>query len=294
MNEKNEKQGLLALIPTPIGNREDITLRALRLLKEADLIACEDTRHTGALLDYYGIHAPLISNFEHNERTREGQLLDAVREGKRVCLVSDAGMPGISDPGAAVYQRCLEEGLPCTVLPGPSAGLTAYVASGLGDGTFLFLGFLPRKGAGREKILSRLDHLPWTAVLYESPKRIKKTLEELGDRWPERDFVLCREWTKTFEERIALKGKEAAKAPIVEKGEFVLLVGPAAESEAEEKWSLEKIKTLAEELESQGKSTKQIARELFLATGRSRNSLYQWLIHGKKGSLEKADQEEKE
>ena len=290
----NEKTGLLALIPTPIGNREDITLRALRLLKEADLVACEDTRHTGPLLDYYGIHVPLVSNFEHNERARADQLLEAVRQGKLVCLVSDAGMPAISDPGALVYQRCLEEGLPCTVLPGPSAGLTAYVASGLGDGTFLFLGFLPRKGTDREKILARLDQAPWTAILYESPRRILKTVQELGARWPERDFVLCREWTKAFEERISFKGKEASDLSITEKGEFVLLVGPAQESDGGQNWTLETLKDQAEELEGQGKSTKQIARDLATASGLSRNTLYQWLIHGKNGPLGEETESENE
>lgn len=271
----DNNRGMLILLASPIGNREDITLRALRLLKEADLIACEDSRHTGPLMDYYGVKAPLISYQKFNEKKRTDQLLFEIRSGKKVILMTDAGMPGISDPGMVLLKAAIEEDLPFTVLPGPSAGITAYVASGLGDGTYYFIGFLPRKGKKREEWLNRLDFLETSAVIYEAPHRIRKTIEEFGERWPNRRMVICREWTKTFEERISFLGKEAKNVDMVEKGEFVIVLEPPNQLEIDQSENEEERTTKElEDLLSQGFSTKEAVKRLKKSSTLSRNDLY--------------------
>lgn len=269
--------GQLIFVPTPIGNREDITLRALRLLREADLIACEDTRHTGPLLAYYGVHAPLLSYEKFNEERRAETLLDEVKKGKKVCLVSDAGMPGISDPGLILLRRAAEVGVPFTVLPGPSAGITAYVASGLGDGRYYFFGFLPRKGRERTQALERLDVLDTTAVIYEAPHRIRATLQEFARRWPRRRIVTCREWTKAFEERRSFLGEELVAEAIKEKGEYVIVLeafqeAPALPDEAQ-------LQSRIEALLAEGLTTKEVVQTLLTWSGRSKNDLYQAAIN---------------
>ncbi len=270
-----ENKGILVLLASPIGNREDITLRALRILKEADLIACEDSRHTGPLMDYYGVSASLISYQKFNEKKRTGEILQAVRSGKKVVLMTDAGMPGISDPGMVVLKEAIKENVPFTVLPGPSAGVTCYVASGLGDGTYYFIGFLPRKGKDREAWLKKLDSLTTSAVIYEAPHRIRKTIEEFGKRWPERRLVLCREWTKTFEERISFLGKEAEDIDLTERGEFVIILEEAVKNrDSSEGDELESSRDLLKSLIDQGYSTKEAINRAKTNSSLSRNELY--------------------
>ncbi|WP_304262748.1 16S rRNA (cytidine(1402)-2'-O)-methyltransferase [Kallipyga massiliensis] len=265
--------GILIVVPTPIGNREDITLRALRALREADLIACEDTRHSGLLMEFYEVHAPLISYEKFNEEARSGDILDRVAEGKKVCLVSDAGMPGISDPGAILIRHAIDRGLPFTVLPGPSAADTCFVASGLGEGTYAFLGFLPRKGKERREALESLDRMEMAAVIYEAPHRIRKTLEEFGQRWPERRMALLREWTKTYEERQSFLGKEAGDLDVVEKGEFVLVLEGAEPNE--ESPGMDQVMDRLRTLIDQGRSTKDAVKEVAEWSGLAKNDLYQ-------------------
>lgn len=266
--------GGLALVPTPIGNMEDITLRSLRLLKECDLIACEDTRHSRPLLEAYGIDKPLVSYHDHNEQARSDDLIQEMREGKKICLISDAGMPGISDPGRIIVDRALDEGVPVTVLPGPSASVTCAVASGLvGEEGFVFLGFLPRKGKERGKVLEFLDTLPLTAVIYESPQRVLSSLGEFCQRWPNRQFAYCREWTKQYEELVRFQGKDFDPARLKEKGEFVLVLGPApAESRV---WSPDKAKKEMDRLLRQGVSRKDAASQLVPLSGWSKSKLYE-------------------
>lgn len=193
---------MLYVCPTPIGNLEDITLRVLRTLKEVDLIAAEDTRHTIKLLNHFEISTPLISMHEHNEAHRVDQLIDRMREGQTIALVSDAGMPGISDPGKLLINQVIEAGLPCTVLPGATAAVTAYVQSGLLSDHFLFYGFLPRKGRERRAELERLSQIPYPVILYEAPHRLVGTLEDLSDYFVNRRVSVSRELTKKFEETI--------------------------------------------------------------------------------------------
>ena len=269
---QNEKQGQLILVPTPIGNRSDITLRALEVLRAADVIACEDTRHSAPLLDGYDIHRPLISYHMHNEQERSEELLGRVEQGERVAVISDAGMPGVSDPGGVLVQKAIARGLSYTVLPGASAVTVAAVAAGLGDGRFAFLGFLPRSGKEREQALTFLDTLPITALCYESPFRIRKTILEMGARWPDRHFALLREWSKQYEEALHYTGHEAESLSFVEKGEFVLAIGPAIATDTT--WSDAAVCEALERLESNGLSPKAAMKQVMAESGRSRNAIY--------------------
>jgi 16S rRNA (cytidine1402-2'-O)-methyltransferase len=227
--------GTLYLVATPIGNLEDITLRALRVLKECDVVAAEDTRHTGQLLHHYGISRPLISYFRFNEARRGEEILERLRRGERVALVTDAGTPGISDPGERVVAAALAAGLRVEPVPGPCALVAALTASGLPTDEFHFVGFLPHKSGQRRKELERLRAVTVPLVLYESPHRITRLLEELGAVMPERQVVLARELTKRFEE--ILRGKPAELLRVAQarhlRGEFVVLLGPGDEGRGE-------------------------------------------------------------
>ncbi|MGC3991282.1 MAG: 16S rRNA (cytidine(1402)-2'-O)-methyltransferase [Chthoniobacteraceae bacterium] len=193
-------EGVLYLVATPIGNLGDITLRALEVLKNADYIAAEDTRHSLRLLQHYEIRKPLVSYHEHNEARRTAELLTPLREGKNIAIITDAGMPGVSDPGWRLLNACREEGLPYTVIPGPSAVLTALIGSGLSSERFLFAGFLPVKSGGREREVRAALDRPETTVFFESPHRILKTLALLAEIAPTRRLCVARELTKQFEE----------------------------------------------------------------------------------------------
>ena len=216
---------VLAVCATPIGNLEDVTLRVLRELREADLVLCEDTRRTKGLLARHGIEARLLSYHEHNEAARTAEVLPRLRAGERVALVSDAGMPAISDPGARLIAAALGEGLPVTVLPGPSAVETALVASGLVSERYRFVGYLPRGGAALAAVWEELSSWPWPTVAFESPQRLPATLRSLADRFPSRRAAVCRELTKQFEEVVRGTAAELAKVfPEPPKGEIVLVV----------------------------------------------------------------------
>lgn len=218
----------LYLVATPIGNLEDITLRALRVLKECDVIAAEDTRRTGQLLRHYQISKSLISYFKFNEAKRSEEILERLRRGEKVALVTDAGTPGISDPGERVVQAAVKAGFRVEPVPGACALVAALTASGLPTDEFHFIGFLPHKSGQRRKQLEALKEFSGTLVLYESPYRIEKLLEELNEIFPEREIVLARELTKKFEE--FLRGKPEQLLEVLKKralkGEFVVLVSP--------------------------------------------------------------------
>src|SRR5881394_2038183 len=192
--------GTLYLVATPIGNLEDITLRALRTLKECDVVAAEDTRHSGQLLKHFGISRPLLSYFQFNEAKRSEEIIERLRCGEKVALVTDAGTPGISDPGERVVKAAIAAGFRVEAVPGPCALVAALTASGLSTAEFHFIGFLPHKPGQRRKQLEKLRDIPGTAVIYESPYRIIKLLGELQEVFPERQVVLARELTKKFEE----------------------------------------------------------------------------------------------
>jgi len=221
--------GTLYLVATPIGNLEDITLRALRTLKECDRVAAEDTRRTGHLLKHFGISKPLLSYFQFNEAKRSEEIIERLRRGEKIALASDAGTPGISDPGERVVKAAIAAGLRVESVPGPSALVAALTASGLPTDEFYFLGFLPHKSGQRRTKLAQAKQFPGTLILFESPFRVQKLLGELAEQMPGRQVVLARELTKKFEE--FLRGTpeellEKAKGRSL-KGEFVVIVsGP--------------------------------------------------------------------
>jgi 16S rRNA (cytidine1402-2'-O)-methyltransferase len=220
---------MLYLVPTPIGNLEDITIRAVRVLKEVDVIACEDTRTTRVLLKHYEITTPCVSYHDHNERTRASELVNRMKSGTQIALVSDAGSPGISDPGFYLVRACIREGVPVTALPGASAVIPALTVSGLPSERFCFEGFLPAK-KGRRTKLDRLSGEERTIVLYESPHRIGRTLKDLCDvLGPTREAAVVRELSKKFEEVVrgplASLAEKYSEARV--RGEIVVIVGPA-------------------------------------------------------------------
>jgi len=218
--------GTLYVVATPIGNLEDITLRALRVLKEVGLVACEDTRRTRTLLTHFGIHVPVTSYFEHNKLAKGPAILKTLREGRSVALVTDAGTPGISDPGFLLVREARAAGIPVVPVPGPSAVVTALSAAGIPADSFVFDGFLPVKPGRRIHRLEALRDLEMTIVCYESPHRILATLEAIGQVFGEVEIVAARELTKQFEEIVrgtpgALREGFAADAV---RGEFTLVI----------------------------------------------------------------------
>ena len=223
----------LVVCPTPIGNLEDITLRVLSALREADVVACEDTRRTRTLLDRYGVSAKLVSYHEHNEESRAAELVDRMRDGQTVALVSDAGMPLVSDPGYVLVRACVAAGLPVEVLPGPSAAIAALVASALPADRWRFAGFFPRK---KGELRALLAESGGTLVAFESPRRVPATLALLAEVDPAREVALCRELTKVHEEVARGQAAELAEryGSDPPRGEVVLVVGPATVGRAGE------------------------------------------------------------
>jgi 16S rRNA (cytidine1402-2'-O)-methyltransferase len=223
---------MLYVVATPIGNLGDITLRALKVLQDVDLIAAEDTRHSGMLLKHYKINKPFISYHEHNEAMRTAQLVERLAAGEKVALITDAGMPGVSDPGARLIRECVKRGLPFTIVPGPSSILTALVGSGFSTEKFFFGGFLPVKSGRRERELRAAAAREETTAFFESPYRLTKTLKVCVDVLPNRQLCVARELTKKFEEFLRGNAQElldhyTAHPP---KGEIVLLIQGAAAS----------------------------------------------------------------
>jgi 16S rRNA (cytidine1402-2'-O)-methyltransferase len=219
-------KGTLYIVSTPIGNMEDITLRALRILKEVDLIAAEDTRRTALLLKHFGIHVPLTSYFEGNELKKREFIVAKLKEGKSIALVSDAGTPGISDPGFRLVQLAIENQIPTVPIPGVSAAITALSVSGLPTDAFLFKGFLPHKSKKRRDLLKELEGIRETLIFYESPHRISETLGDILEILGDREAVLTRELTKIYEE--ILRGRASDILKQIEekklKGEITLVI----------------------------------------------------------------------
>jgi len=263
--------GRLVVCPTPIGNLEDITLRVLSVLREADVVACEDTRRTRVLLDRYGVSATLVSYHEHNERERSAQLVRRMREGETVALVSDAGMPLVSDPGYVLVQACVAAGLAVEVLPGPSAALAALVASGLPAETWRFVGFLPRKKGE----LAQVFAAPETVVAFESPHRVAASLAALAAIDPQRDVAVCRELTKVHEEVVRGNAAELAQrfGARETKGEIVLVVAGAPPADGDLDAALEALRRLVDA----GAKARPAAAVVSDLTGVPANALYRAL-----------------
>jgi 16S rRNA (cytidine1402-2'-O)-methyltransferase len=261
----------LAVCATPIGNLEDVTLRVLAELAAADVVLCEDTRHTRGLLERHGIRARLLSYHEHNEAQRTAELLPRLEAGERVALVSDAGLPGVSDPGARVVRAALEAGVGVTVLPGPSAVETALVASGLVAEQYRFLGFLPRGEKRLEALWEELRSWPWPAVAFESPQRLPATLRSLATADPDREAAVCRELTKRFEEIARGTAAElAARFDMPPKGEITLVLGPGTDRGDDDEHALAAVA----ELVAAGLPRRRAAEIVSGLVGIPRNRLY--------------------
>jgi 16S rRNA (cytidine1402-2'-O)-methyltransferase len=263
--------GRLVVCPTPIGNLEDVTLRVLSALRDADVVACEDTRRTRVLLDRYGVKARLVSYHEHNEHERAAELVARMREGAVVALVSDAGMPLVSDPGFVLVRACVAAGLAVEVLPGASAALAALVASALPADRWRFVGFLPRKRAELERAFAS----PETLVAFESPRRVAGSLAVLAALDPDRQVAVCRELTKVHEEIVRGTAAEVAARYRAQppRGEVALVVGPAPEAEGQLEPALDALQRLV----AAGAKPRPAAAVVAELTGVGANALYKAL-----------------
>jgi 16S rRNA (cytidine1402-2'-O)-methyltransferase len=262
----------LAVCATPIGNLEDVTLRVLAELREADLVLCEDTRRTRKLLERHGIQARLLSYHEHNEAKRAAELLPRLVAGERVALVSDAGLPAVSDPGARLIGAALEAGVPVTVLPGPSAVETAFVVSGFGTDRFQFLGYLPRTAGERKALWEELARWPYAVVAFESPQRVGASLASLAEALPERLVAVCRELTKRYEEIVRGPASDVAARFLGDvKGEITVVIGPGEAVDGAEE---DAAAALVAELVAAGASRRAAADVVSRLTGVARNRLY--------------------
>lgn len=269
--------GALYLVATPIGNLEDISLRALRVLREVKLIAAEDTRHTRKLLSHYDIHTPLTSYHDFNKKTKIGYLLERLKEGE-VALVSEAGMPGLNDPGYELVVACIGAGIPVVPVPGASVIPTALAVSGLPIDRFLYLGFLPRRKGERQRLLERVAALPYTLLVLESPHRLRSSLEQWLQVLGERRIAAGRELTKLHEEIFRGTIKEALEYFQQPQGEFTLIIEGNRQAEPV---ALEDVATQLRRLRQQGLTARQALAQLSPATGLSRRELYRlWLQIG--------------
>lgn len=276
------KPGTLYLCPTPIGNLEDMTFRSIRMLKEAAVIAAEDTRHTRKLLSHFDIHTPLISYHEHNKAERGPELVNRLLAGEDIALVSDAGMPGISDPGSDLVRLAVQANAGVTALPGPNAALAALVCSGLDTTAFTFIGFLPKTKKKRREMIDSLTSHPYTLLFYESPHRITDTIEELYKAFGDRPAAAGREISKVYEEFVrgtlsSIQKHFTEKQP---RGEFTLVVAGAAGMTAEMEHA-EPETSPAEavaELIASGMDKKQAIKKVALDRGLSKRDVYQSVI----------------
>jgi 16S rRNA (cytidine1402-2'-O)-methyltransferase len=270
--------GTLYIVATPIGNLEDLTFRALRILREVDLVAAEDTRHSRKLFSHYGIGTPLTSFFQHNEAVKGERLLEDLRQGKSVALISDAGTPAIADPGFLLVRRCREEGIPVIAVPGPSAVVTALSVAGLPTDRFAFEGFLPAKTKGRREALRRLRQENRTTVFYEAPHRLPAALRDLAEELGEdREVAVARELTKIHEElyRGTASGALDHFGSGRVRGEIVLMVAPAVDAEfGGEKADAGSLEEALRKLSAEGMPPRQAVKQVAKEFGLPRDEVY--------------------
>lgn len=277
---ENQKKGNLYIIATPIGNLEDITLRAIRILKEVDFIAAEDTRHTLKLLNHLEISKPLISYHRHNEEIRTEELIKELKTGKNIGLVSDAGTPGICDPGEEIIKKCIEESIKVVPIPGACAMINALITSGISTKEFIFLGFLPLNKKSRKEKLEEIKNSNKTIILYEAPHKLKNTLNDLSDILQSREVVLARELTKIHEEYIRGTVKELMEKTDNLKGEMILIIEKNNKDNKEKLNSLNNL-TLEEHYnfyEKSGLNKKEIIKKIAKDRNVSKNEIYQYFI----------------
>ena len=272
--------GKLYLVPTPIGNLKDITLRALEVLQNVDIIAAEDTRQSLKLLNHFNIKKTLISYHQHNEQGKSENIIDQIKEGKNIAIISDAGSPGISDPGSVIVQKCIEQNIKFEVLPGATAITTALVYSGLDTTKFIFRGFLPRENKDRKPIIDDLINRSETLIFYEAPHRLLSTLEFLYENIGNRKISMCRELTKMYEEIIRLTLEQAIeyykeKAP---RGEYVLVIEGKSKEDIEKdekaKWDTLTIEEHIEKYMNEGINKKDAMKKVAKDRGMSKSEIY--------------------
>ena len=273
--------GKLYLVATPIGNLEDITLRALRILKEVDYIAAEDTRNTLKLLNHFEIKKPLISNHRHNEEDRENSLIEKLKDGKNIAVVSDAGTPGISDPGEVIAKRAIEENIEVIPIPGACAAINALIASGLNTKEFVFFGFLPLNKKLRKKKLEEIKNENKTIIIYEAPHKIKDSLNDLKNVVGDRKIVLARELTKIHEEFIRGNIDEIIEKSENLKGEMILLIEGNNEINNENILNNLSLEEHYNVYEKQGLDKKEIIKKIAKDRGVNKNEIYQYFLKNK-------------
>ena len=276
------KKGIIYVVATPIGNLEDITYRAINILKSVDIIAAEDTRHTLKLLNHYEISKHLISYHRHNEEIKSGELIKELKEGKDIALVSDAGTPGICDPGEVVIKKCIEEEIKVVPVPGACAFVNALISSGLNTDTFLFLGFLPLNKKNRKQKLEQIKESTQTTIIYEAPHKLQSTLKDLEEFVSDRNVVLARELTKIHEEFIRGNIKEIIEKSKDVKGEMIILIEGKPEITLEEKQQEFKNMSLEEHFsfyEKQGFDKKDIIKKIAKDRGVPKNEIYMYFMN---------------
>lgn len=262
-------------VPTPIGNLEDMTIRSINVLKNVDLIACEDTRESAKLLNYFEIKKPLTSYHKFNEESKSEELINAACNGKNIAVITDQGMPGISDPGHVLVKKCIENDISYTILPGASSLLTALVGSGFDNSEFAYYGFIPKKSSDKKDFYEKLKNEDKTSIILDTPHNIKRTIKDFKELFPERYLCLARELSKKFEEYQISQIKDLDPEDITLKGEFVLIL---SKNESEDEESIEDYKDLIKDLKKQNLRTKDIVKRIRKVSNLSKNEIYDYVI----------------
>lgn len=262
-------------VPTPIGNLEDMTIRAINILKEVDIIACEDTRESLKLLNYFEIKKSLTSYHKFNESQKSEEIIEQVKSGKTFAVITDQGMPGISDPGHILIKKCIEENIPYTILPGASSLITALVGSGFDNDRFSYYGFVPKKNPDKKVFYEDLKNEYKTSIIFDTPHNIKKTIADFKELFPERKICIARELTKKFEEYKIYKINDLDLDDITLKGEFVIILSA---SEKKEDKSIEDYKDEILKMKEFGKGTKDIVKTIQKESNISKNEIYAYVL----------------
>lgn len=262
-------------VPTPIGNLEDMTLRSIRILKEVDLIACEDTRESLKLLNYFEIKKPLTSYHKFNESVKSDELISLAKDGKNIAIITDQGMPGISDPGHILINKCIENNITYTILPGASSLLTALVGSGFDNDEFSYYGFVPKKSSDKKVFYQKLINEDKTSIILDTPHNLKNTIKDFKEVFPQRSLCLARELTKKFEEYKIEKISDIDIEDLVIKGEFVLILSKNLEVKS---LSLDDYEDRIRNLKNQGHKTKEIVKIIRKEADFPKNDLYEYIL----------------
>lgn len=275
MSERGIMNYQIYFIPTPIGNLEDMTIRAINTLNEVDVVACEDTRESKKLLDHYGINKPLTSYHKFNEVSKSEEIIEAAKLGKSYGIITDQGMPGISDPGHVLINKCIEEGISYTILPGASSLITALIGSGMDNDRFAYYGFIPKKQSDKHKLYKELESETKTSIIFDTPHNLERTIEDFKEFFPHRKLCIARELTKRFEEYVLLDIKDIDVDEITLKGEFVLILSAKSPDQSEDISDFDdKISQMLQE----GQRTKAIVKEIANQSTLSKNEIYDYII----------------